>query len=145
MRKTKTISKILKLKDSKKKEIELEVKKAADRVDLEKEKLHALEKDYNDTLKCFREKNAEGSLNAEKVSSYYDFFSRINDRIKEQKKVHLMRKNELMILKNTLVNAHKDKRMFEILNEKEVKKDMRDKAVSEQKEADFFTLARKLR
>lgn len=145
MRKTKTISKILKLKESKKREIEMEVKKASDRVDREKEKLNALEKDYCDTLECFKEKNMEGSLDSSKISSYYDFFSRINGRIKEQKKIHTQRKNELKTLKNTLINAHKEKRMFEILTEKEVKKDMREKAVSEQKEADFFTLARKMR
>ena len=60
MSKTKTLSKILKLKDSKKKEIEIEVKKASDRVDEEKTKLTNLERDYSETLRCFAEINAQG-------------------------------------------------------------------------------------
>ncbi|HDH10918.1 MAG TPA: flagellar export protein FliJ [Nitrospirae bacterium] len=145
MRKTETISKILKLKDNKKKEIELEVKKAADRVDDEKSKLRAIEKDYNAGLRFFNEKNAEGSLTVNNIASYYDFFTRINSRIDEQKKVHKQVKNELTSLKNTLVNAHRDKKMFEILSDKAIKRDKREKALSEQKEADFFMIARKLK
>lgn len=145
MRKTETIAKILKLKDNKKKEVELEVKEAADRVDDEKLKLMAIEKDYNDSLSFFNEKNAEGALTVNNIASYYDFFARINSRIDEQKKIHNQRKNELNSLKNTLVNAHRDKKMFEILSEKAIKEDNREKAISEQKEADFFMIARRLR
>jgi flagellar export protein FliJ len=145
MRKSKTISKILKLKDSRKKELELKVKKASDRVDEEKSKLLALEEDYYNTLKFFNEKHKEGDLDVNNICSYYDFFSRINSRINEQKKIHLQHENELESLKNTLVDAHKDKKMFEILNEKAIKRDLREKAALEQKEADFFALARKSR
>ena len=145
MRKTETISKILKLKDNKKKEIELEVKKAADRVDDEKSKLTGIEKDYNDSMRFFNEKNAEGLLTVNNIASYYDFFTRISGRIDEQKKIHNQRKNELDSLKNTLVDAHRDKRMFEILSDKAIKKDNMEKALSEQKEADFFVIARRSR
>ena len=90
MRKNKTISKILKLKENKKKELELEVKRASDRLDEEKSKLRALEKDYSDTLKFFSEKQEEGSLDVNKLNYCYDFFSRINGKIKEQKKMELI-------------------------------------------------------
>ncbi len=145
MRKTKTISKILKLKENKKKEIELEVKKASDRVDVEKSKLQALEKDYMDTLRFFNEKHKEGSLDINNIVSYYEFFSRIHGKINKQRKIHSQRQSELETLKNMLVSAHKDKRMFEIMKENAVKKQIKEKAVLEQKENDFYALSRKLR
>jgi flagellar export protein FliJ len=145
MRKNATISKILKLKDNRKKELELEVKKASDRLDKEESKLRALEKEYKDILKFFNEKHAEGSLDAGNLISCYEFFSRINGKIKEQKRIHAQRKNELQALKNTLVNAHKDKKAFEILNEKALKREHRKRMLSEQKEFDFLAISRRIK
>jgi len=145
MHKINTISKILKLKDSKKQEIEIEVKKAAERLDEERSKLINLEKDYQEKLNRFNENNAEGVLDVDKVNSYYDYFSRIDGKIREQREMHTKRKNELKEIKDILINAHQDKRMFEILKEKAVRKDIKEKELSAQKEADFFVLARKLK
>jgi len=145
MRKNKTITKILKLKENRKKEIELEVKRASDREEEEKTKLKVLENKYVDTLKYFSEKHEEGSLDINNLISYYDFFSRINGKIDEQKKVHTESLNELACLKDTLVNAHKEKRMFEIINNKAVKREHKEDLNSEQKENDFIALSRRLR
>ncbi len=143
MRKNRTISKLLKLKDNRKKEIEIEVKRAADRVDEEKSKLNSLEQDFTDTLEFFNEENFEGSMDVNNINSYYDFFSRINGKISEQKKVHEHHNNELKSLKNNLVEAHKDKKVFEILNDKAIRKDIKEKQSSEQKESDFFAVSRR--
>lgn len=141
----KTISKVLKLKDNKKKEIEIEVKRASERVDEEKSKLQSLEEDYLNTFRYFNEKHKDGSLDINNLISCYDFFSRINGKIHEQKKVHSRCQNELVHLKDTLVNAHKEKKVFELLNEKAVKKEQREKLGVEQKENDFFALLRRSR
>lgn len=145
MPKKETISKILKLKDSRKKEIEIEVKEAADRLDREEEKLFQLEKEYKDKLEFFNKKNMEGSLDAGNINSYYNFFSNVDIKIKEQKEVRSKRQDELAVLKNSLVNAHKDKKVFEIMKDKAVKKEIREQIESEQKEADFFSLSRKVK
>ena len=142
MRRTKTISKLLKLKESRKKEIEIQVKKAADRVDEEKSKLIKLEKDYNETMRFFDEKNTNGSLTVNNVASYYDFFSGINGKIDEQKRIYAQSSDELRSLKDSLVSAHQDEKMFEILNEKAKKRELKEREVSEQKEADFFMITR---
>jgi flagellar export protein FliJ len=145
MRKINTISKILKLKDGKKQEIELEVKEAADRVEEEKSKLKSLERDYREKFKAFSEKNSEGNLDINKINSFYDYFASIDEKIKEQKEVHMKCKQELRDLQNILVHAHQDKKMFEILKEKAVKEQRKEQALSEQKEAEYFVLTRKLR
>jgi flagellar export protein FliJ len=143
--KKKTISKILKLKESRKKELELEVKKAADRVDEVESEIKTLQNDYEDKVRYFNESNEKGSLDVHNINSYYDFFSRINGRIDEQRKVHEERQTELKSLKDSLVNAHKDKRVFEILNEKARKADQREKSVIEQKETDSIAISRRIK
>ncbi len=145
MRKISTISKILKLKDGKKQEIEVEVKKAADRHDEERQKLNALESDYQTELKKFNDKNADGTLNIDRINSYYDYFARIDGKIKEQREIHLQRKTELNVIKEHLINAHKDKKMFEILKDKAVKENLHEQESSAQKEDDYLVLAWKLR
>ncbi len=145
MRKSKTISKILRLKDNKKKELELEVKQASDRLDAEKAKLLTLEKEYKDALRSFDNKNAEDSLNAHDVGSFYSYFLNMAHMISIQKENHLQWQKELKSVENMLVDAHKDKKMFEILNGKAVKKENRDRTISEQKEVDFLSLSKKLR
>ena len=144
-RKKGTISKILKLKDSRKKELELEVKIAADRVDEVESEINTLQNDYEDKVRYFNESNDNGSIDINNINSYYDFFSRINGRISEQKEVHAQRQVELKSLKDSLINAHKDKRVFEILNERAMKEDQREKSSSEQKETDFIAITRRLK
>jgi flagellar export protein FliJ len=145
MHKKRTISKVLKLKDTRKKEVELEVKKASDMVDDEKQKLNALEKDFSDSMNHFNEQNSGGSMDVQNINAYYDFFSRINGKIIEQKKIHEERKNDLKTLKNDLADAHKDQKVFEILNDKAIKAEHREKRAAEQKEADFFAISRRLK
>jgi len=143
--KKKTISKILKLKDSKKKELELEVKIAADRVDEAESEIKTLQNDYEDKVKYFNESNEKGSIDINNINSYYDFFSRINGMIDKQKEVHVERQVELKSLKDSLINAHKDKRVFEILNERAIKADQKEKSLIEQKEIDFIAISRRIK
>lgn len=145
MRKNRTVAKILKLKENRKKEIELEVKMAADREEEEKTRLKVLEKDYVDTLEYFSEKQGEGSVDINKLISYYDFFSRINGKIDEQKKIHTESLDELACLKDSLVHAHQEKRMFEIINDKAVKTEHKENLKLEQKENDFIALSRRVK
>ena len=144
-RKKGTISKILKLKDSRKKELELEVKIAADRVDEVESEINTLQNDYEEKVRYFNESNDNGLIDINKINSYYDFFSRINGRIDKQKEVHAQCQVELKSLKDSLVNAHKDKRVFEILNERAMKEDQRDKTLTEQKETDFIAITRRMK
>lgn len=145
MPKNRTISKLLKLKDNKKKELEIDVKNASDRLEIEKSRLNDLERKYMDTLECFNEKNFEGCMDVNNLNAYYDFFSRINGKIGQQKEIHEKRKGELNILKYNLIDAHKDKKVMEILHGKALKEDLREKLSAEQKEADFFAISRRLK
>ncbi len=145
MRKKNTISKIRKLKETRKEEIEIEVKEAADKLDIERDKLIAIEKNYEEKLSCFNTNNADGTLDVNRIKSYYEYFTHIDGKIKEQKDVNSQCKKDLNTLKESLVLAHQDQKMFEIMEDKIDKKNLKEKAQSEQKEADFFVLARRLK
>ncbi len=85
MPKKKTIITILKLKDSKKKELELQVKQVNDRLDKEESILISLEKEYNDTYDVFTKQNEAGAISPVKISSYYEYFSHMTGKIDKQK------------------------------------------------------------
>ena len=104
-----------------------------------------MQNDYEDKVRYFNESNDNGSIDINNINSYYDFFSRINGRISEQEEVHAQRQVELKSLKDSLINAHKDKRVFEILNERAMKEDQREKSSSEQKETDFIAITRRMK
>ena len=145
MRKKETISKILKLKDARKKEIEVEVKKANQRADEEKSRLHALEEDYNDRLNLFREAHKEGVFCARDVMTHFEMLSHIDEEISAQRKVHVESENILQSLEKTLLEAHKEKKAVEILDSKITRQQQKEKAHAEQKELDYLGVTRKMK
>ena len=145
MRKKETISRILKLKDSKKKEIEIKVKRAHERVDEENCRLHALQKDYNERLNYFREAHQKGVFSARDVVTHYEILSHIDKKIEQQEKVNFECETVLASLQKTLVEAHKDKKAIEILNNKMTKQEQKKKALAEQKELDYMGVTRKMK
>ncbi|UCE72036.1 MAG: flagellar FliJ family protein, partial [Nitrospiraceae bacterium] len=74
-----------------------------------------------------------------------DFFSRINRRIKDQEKECSRSQDNLEKSKDRLVDAHKEKKAVEMLNDKQIKKELRERSVSEQKETDYFSLIRRIK
>ncbi len=142
MRKTETLSKILKLKEEKKKELELEVKDMTEKVDAEHSKLYAFEKEYSDTLNLFERKNSEKYINAYDITSIYNYLSHTSNLVRNQKKTCLQKLNELSSLNNLLIAAHKEKKMYEKLTDKANKKELKNKTDSEQKETDYISISR---
>ena len=145
MRKKETIAKILKLKDNKKKEIEIKVREAHERVDEEDSRLNALQNDYNDRLNYFREAHKEGVFNARDVISHYEMLSHIDGKIKEQKRVNIECENVLRSLETTLIEAHKDKKAIEILDDKISRQEQKERALADQKELDYLGVTRRMK
>lgn len=142
MNKSQTLSKLLKLKEEKKRELELEVKKMNEKVDSEYSKLTAFTREYSDTLELFKKKNAETYVNSYDITSLYNYLAHLNNLMQEQKKTYLQRLTELKALSNSLIAAHRDKKIFEKLTDRANKKEIKDKNSSEQKRTDFATITR---
>ena len=145
MRKKETISKILKLKDNKKKEIEIKVREAHGRVDEESSRLNALQNDYNDQLNFVKEAHKEGVFSARDVVSHYEMLSHIDGKIDEQKRVNVECESVLRSLEKTLIEAHKDKKAIEILDDKIARQEQKEKSLAEQKELDYLGITRKIK
>jgi flagellar export protein FliJ len=145
MRKKETISKILKLKDNKKKEIEIKVREAYGRVEEENSRLHALQSDYNNRLNYFKEAHKEGVFSARDVISHYEMLSHIDGKIEEQKRINIECESVLQSLEKTLVEAHKDKKSIEILDDKITRQEQKENALAEQKELDYLGVTRKIK
>lgn len=145
MNKTHTISKVLKLKENRKKEFEIEVKKLHDRVDEEEDRLNAFKREYEEKRSSFDKKAAKGSMDVRGLNSYYDVFACIDYQIEEQKEICLERVKELEAMKKRLLEAHKEEKMFEIMKDKQIRTDKKQKADLEQKENDFLAMTRKVK
>ena len=145
MRKKETISKILKLRDNTKKEIEMKVQKAYSRVDEESDKLQSLQNDYREKLRSFKKAHGQGMCSAKDMVIQHEFLTRIDGMIETQKQVYAACEGELEELKMVLAEAHKDKKALEILDDKVTKQKEKESLVSEQKEIDFMSVTRKLK
>jgi flagellar export protein FliJ len=145
MRNRRSILQIIKLKDNRKRELEMEVKYALDRLDAEEARLLSLQKDYNDSVSRFESQVARGLLDPARITAYYEYFAQMRERIAYQKLVREQRKTELENVKDALVTAHKEKRALEILDEKTVRRERIEQERKEQKETDYNTLARRMR
>ncbi len=145
MKSRRSILQIIKLKDNRKRELEMEVKNALDRLDEEEVRLLNLQKDYSDSVARFEDQVAGGMLDPARITAYYEYFARMRDRISHQKVIHEQRKVELETMKEALVSAHKEKKALEILDEKTVRREKVRKERNEQKETDYNTLARRMR
>jgi len=144
-RKRKTIDKIIKLKDNRKRELEIEVKKATERLENVKTELERLERDYIESVRFFEQRTIEGGLDAGAVHVYHEYFRSLAHKIQRQKDLHEKKKRELEMLRESLVSAHKEKKIFEIMNERILNGEIKERTSKEQKETDFMSLVRRTR
>lgn len=143
MAKKETISKILVLKNHKKLECEIETKKALDAVDNEEKKLTSLKKRYDENKRLFNEQHEDGTMDVERLRSFYELFSDVDSRIGEQKQEVLKKNMELQASEEKLIAAHQEEKVFEKMKEKVEKKQEKQRAELEQKENDFIAISRK--
>jgi len=143
--KKRKIKKALELKGYTKEQIEISIQKSRDELEFEHAKLDSTLKTFESTVSEFNRRQKEGLINAQDLDLFYNYFSYLNRQIEEQKQNVSLRLAEVELKQETLVNAHKEKRLFEILYEKITNEETREKIKVDQKEADFQFLSRKSR
>jgi len=143
--KKRKIKKALELKGYAKEQIEISVQKSRDELEFEHAKLDSTLKTFELTVSEFNRRQKEGLINAQDLDLFYNYFSYLNRQIEEQKQTVTLRLAEVELKQETLVNAHKEKRLFEILYEKITNEETRKKIKVDQKEADFQFLSRRSR
>ena len=143
MSKLTTVSKILKIKDFRKDELEAEVKKVHELIRVEQELLASLERIFADTVEKYEKRQHETSVTAHEFELFSNYFSQLYDNMEHQKRSIMSRIEELNEIQRALVEAYRDKKLLEKLQEKIRKELAKEQDLAEQKESDFHFLARR--
>lgn len=143
MTKLKTLSKLTQIKEQEKEDLELQVKRIEDIIKIEQERLDSLENTFSEVFTAFNKKNEGGSVNIYELGLFYNYFSQIHKNIDVQKMTIARNISEMNNKQNALVEAYKEKKIFEKMKEKILQRDKMENTASEQKEIDsLFALRR---
>jgi flagellar export protein FliJ len=142
-RRQKTVSKILEVKEFTRDQIETAVKNAQERLNHEEDALKALEQSYAKTSSDVTKKQMCGIVPAHEVELCYTYLKHLGKQIEQQKKTIALRAAELAEVKLAMIEAYKEQRVFEILQNKIAREQGKEAAQGEQKEADYQYLTRK--
>lgn len=145
MSKIRTVSRVLDIKGHKKEEIENEVKQLRSRIQQLEAQLDCLEKRFAETSSEFEEKQRGSAMDIHRLELFYNYFMKLNEDMNAQKKEIMRRLSELNGRQKALIEAYKEKKLFEILKDRIVKEEMSDRDRAEQKEQDFQHLAKRQR
>jgi flagellar FliJ protein len=143
MNKIRTVSKVLRIKEWKKEDLEAEVKKVTELIRMEKALLTSLEKTFDEALDMYEERQGDPSLHAQELELFSRYFSQLSERIERQKAAVIRRLAELEEVRLSLIETHRDKKLLEILEKKMLQEDLRQKEMAEQKEMDFLFLLKR--
>lgn len=139
------IKKALELKEYKKKQLEISVKKSRNELENEYAKLEFIINNYEQIIDEFNKKHKEGLINAQELDFFYNYIFYLTKQIEQQKKNVSLKSSEVEMKQKGLMNAHMEKRIFEMLYNKISSEGIRAKIKDEQKEADSLFLSRKNR
>lgn len=145
MSKIKTVTRVLQIKDHKKEEIENEVKQIRSQIRQLEVQLEKLETSFAETSLEFEEKQKGSGMDVHRLELFYNYFMKLNDDMNARKKEIIRRLSELNVRQEALIEAYKEKKLFELLKDRMVKEEMTEKERAEQKEQDFLYLAKRQR
>jgi flagellar export protein FliJ len=139
----KTVSKILELKEFNRDQLEAEAKKARERHRSEQEKQAALEREYNGTADDFAAKQMGGTMPVQQRELFHTYLKHLGKQIDQQKGRVAASAAELAKITEALLEAHKEQRLAELLQDKIHRDLVKETGKGEQKQADYQFLARK--
>lgn len=145
MSKIRTVSRVLDIKGHKKEEIENEVRQLRSQIKQLEAQLDCLEKRFSETSLEFEEKQKGSAMDIHRLELFYNYFMQLNEDMNAQKEEIIRRLSELNGRQEALIEAYKEKKLFEILRDRIVKEAIADKDKAEQKEQDFLHLAKRQR
>jgi flagellar export protein FliJ len=139
------IQKVLKLKGLTQDQLEISFQKSRDELEMESAKLDSAVRTFERTLGEFNNRHKEGPIYMQELDFFYTYLSYLNVQIEQQKQTVSSRLAEVEQIQKTLVNSHKEKKIFEIFYGRILDEERRETLKVEQKEADFQYLSRKSR
>ncbi|MEW6569721.1 MAG: flagellar export protein FliJ [Nitrospirota bacterium] len=136
------IKKVLDLKGFTKKQLEIELRKSKDELEIENARLDSTIHLFEKTIAEFNRKQNEGFKNALELDFFYSYFSHLNKLVDQQTLSVKKRLMEVELNQKALLNSHREKRLCEILHDKILHEEMKLTSKVEQKEIDFNFISR---
>lgn len=140
MDKHSTLTKILRLRQLKKEEIELEIKNINKFIEIARSMLESLEREFIESAEDFERKQKMGGIRSNEMDLFYNYFMYLNDEINSRRNEMNARISELNRLKVELLESYRDEKVFEKLKDKIEAEELKGRLADEQKEMDFLFL-----
>jgi len=139
------VSKVLQLRDYRKKLLEMEVKRHLEEFDGEVRRLDGLEKSFQLAVEEYYERYDLGAITIQELEFFHSQLLHLKKRLEKQREVVRRKLIELDKTKSSMVEAHKEKRLIEMLHDRLLHDEVRDRSAAEQREMDFRFITRSAR
>ena len=143
MTRQKAVSKVLELKGFTKEQLESEVRAIRDKLNSEQTRLDALEQSYKKTSDELADRQLSNTMPVQELNLFYAYLKHLTKQTELQKQLVAIRARELDEKQQAMIEAHKERRLVEILYDKIVRTNRKEADRDEQKEADSSYLTRK--
>lgn len=139
------ISKILELKQFTEDMCEVDLKKQLESLHNEKKKLTSIEEDLQKVISEYTQSQQDGSIDIKELDFFYSYLLHLNKLVEKQKKIIMLKTQEVQVKKQELFNAHKEKQMLEKIHDRINKEELKGAEKKEQDEIDLNCLYKKNR
>lgn len=142
---SKRISKLLQLKEYKKDICETELQKTKESLNLEQNKLNAIERDIEEIISKYNECQQEGFLSIQQLEFLTRYLLYMNEKAEKQKSIVEKKIKEVHKKTEIALEALREKQVVEMMFDRLIKEEAKINAKNEQKEQDLNFLYNKYR
>lgn len=139
------ITRIIELKEFTKEQLELEALRLRNELDIENLKLSSIKGLLDKVVADFNSRNDDSSMSGLELEYFYNYSAHLNAQIKLQEVVVGNKSAELEGKHKEMMEVYREKRILEVLHDRILSRETREKLILEQKEADFNFGSRKSR
>lgn len=139
------IKKVLDLKELTKDQLEIEVKQHRDELEADNKKLKSMGESFKKARDDFSVRQDQRIITIQELELFYNYFLYMNKQIEKQKQTVIRKNADIEEKQYALLDAYKEKRLYEILHDKIIHEETKESLMVEQKEADFHFISRKTR
>jgi len=140
--KSDSLNNILKLKEWRKEEIEMEINRLQGIINQEETRLKTMETEVSGNLETFKNHQIQDIINPGSLKTFYSYFSQMNLKMCQQREAIIRKIAELEETQKLLIEAYKEKMLVENLRGKLCLNETRENNRKEQKEFDFIFTTR---
>ncbi|NOY38727.1 MAG: flagellar export protein FliJ [Nitrospirae bacterium] len=140
--KSDSLNSLLKLKEWRKEEIEMEINRLQGIINQEEARLKTMETELSGNLETFKDHQIHDVIDPGSLKTFHSYFSQMNIRMCQQREAIIKKIAELDETQKLLIEAYKEKMLVEKLRGKLCLNETRANNRKEQKEFDFIFTTR---